>query len=283
MAENNLHPNLPNSQLHKPLDFVSAVLSSEIEKTACGEYIWTTKIAQRPVVGIAKIDEAPPTTDSGDRYLLVEGDSTVPNILWGEDVAVNDLAEYPIDTDGTSWCETTPFAGIMTWVDSMDVVMVYDGTKWKANANTKLYSESSEVATTGASEETLASYTLDGLRLLNDEESVVIEATMVLAANANAKTIKLKFGTKTYSLTPANVNDRFLKVQMEVIRLSRNSQRLIVTQFDSQYDNSAAMSGKSLDLTHSADLNDDQDIVLTGQGVAASDITKKSFKVTHNP
>lgn len=280
---NNDHPDLPNGQLHFPKDFEGAGNGYGIEKGNCGILQWVLKMSQQPVSEIVPLDEAPPAI--AQRYLVIEGDSTVIHPEWGVDVSANDLVDFNYDADSTlgAWCGIEPEGGLFAWVDTLDVIMIFNGVDWMPMYGGKLFETSVEVANAGAGEEILGSYTLLANTMISNGVSVKIQATLVLAANANGKTIKVKFGTRVYEPNLSSVNNRILTIDVDVIRLAKNSELMIATSNESQYDNTSAAQSHNVDFTTSQDLHGDVEIEITGQGVAASDIIMKNFKVLLNP
>jgi len=78
------------------------------------------------VLAFADSTAVPPTTGTGDRYILDQTAGAV-NPAW-DGAAKNDIVEY----DGTQWHATTPTHGGICYVEDEGKLYVFDGAEWKS-------------------------------------------------------------------------------------------------------------------------------------------------------
>ncbi len=128
MAEN-LHPDIPDSQLHNPKGFAGAGNATFIFKDEKAALVWETR--QRLPAALQFVDQtaAPPTEASGDIYVL-DGESTAVDAAW-DGLAQHDWARY----DGTTWLGITPVEPTFCWDKSEDEDRIFtnDWDKDKPN------------------------------------------------------------------------------------------------------------------------------------------------------
>jgi len=126
MPRNN-HREIENSQIHPPKDFSTADNGDRIEKNLNGELIWIGSPWQPNTIDVVDINDAPPTEENGDRYIVIEITSTVADPGW-DGAAVNDIVEFS-DTNNT-WGNRAPAKGDITYNETLDDYYQYDGDEW---------------------------------------------------------------------------------------------------------------------------------------------------------
>lgn len=87
----------------------------------------------------------------------------------------------------------------------LDVSLNEDGT-FRVGVVRRLYSTAVQGASVGAGETTLASYSIPASTLDANDEGIRVTAYGSFAANANAKTIRFKFGGTTFTMTSTAIN-----------------------------------------------------------------------------
>ncbi len=117
-------------------------------------------------------------------------------------------------------------------------------------------------------ETTLESTTVSQGTLSKSESSILIFACGKTATNANAKTIRLKFGTTEIFTTGAQAfNNADWTLQAEIVRTSSTSQIAWI-----QFFATSTLTQKVTVTTASVDLAQNQSITITGEGAGASDV-----------
>lgn len=127
--------------------------------------------------------------------------------------------------------------------------------------------QSGPVGNSGAVETTLSTKTIDVGTLSKQGSSILILAAGKTAVNANAKTIKLKFGgTTLFSISTAALNNIDWTIEAEIVRTGAASQ-IYYVQF--------VASGLSTSTvgTASENLAVASSVVITGQGTSSSDVS----------
>ena len=130
------HRDILEAELHEPKGFTTANNGDSIWRNEKGTSEWTDREVLPAALNFVDASVAPPTTATGDIYVLSLGASIHAN--WGS-VALKDWVRY----DGTSWQVITPSKSILCYDKTLDVLMSYDGSIWNtvgggdniANAN----------------------------------------------------------------------------------------------------------------------------------------------------
>lgn len=191
----NIHRDLANDELHTPKDLDTAPNSSGIVKTIKGDYEWRLLCWECPILDFVDAEAAPPTTASGDRYIIYAQTASTVDVEWG-DAVVNDLVEYDIDT--TKYNSGTPHEGLTLYDKSRDGYWKYDGTHWQGYGFTfKAYIYSAQVLTLNSLPIELAAAPLAGYALKCTEFSAQIIYNSV--AYATNTTMLVKNSTATAS------------------------------------------------------------------------------------
>ena len=127
----NLHKDLPEDQLHEAKGFTTASNNTYLKKNHDGSSEWLGEYWLEPVLGVVTGSSAPPTSSTGDRYILT-GSSFHEG--WYSP-AQHEIVEY----NGSSWVGITAVDG-MRVVDKSDDSVYYFNTAWNqvtdANTNT---------------------------------------------------------------------------------------------------------------------------------------------------
>lgn len=117
------HRDILEAELHEPKGFTTANNGDSIWRNEEGLGEWTDREVLPAALNFVDASVAPPTTASGDIYVLSLGASIHAN--WGT-VALKDWVRY----DGTSWNVITPSKSILCYDKTLDVLMSYDGSVW---------------------------------------------------------------------------------------------------------------------------------------------------------
>lgn len=132
----------------------------------------------------------------------------------------------------------------------------------------RLASNAGPVGNTAGVQTTLDSFTVSQGTLSKTESSIFLFACGKTAANANVKTIKLKFGTTELFTTGAvALNNVDWTLQAEIVRTSSITQVAWI-----QFFATATLTQKIAVATASVDLAQNQTITITGEGAGASDV-----------
>lgn len=117
------HRDILEAELHEPKGFTTANNGDSIWRNEQNLLEWTDREVLPAAINFVDASVAPPTTASGDIYVLSLGASIHAN--WGT-VALKDWVRY----DGTTWNVITPSKSILCYDKTADVLMVYDGSAW---------------------------------------------------------------------------------------------------------------------------------------------------------
>ena len=132
----------------------------------------------------------------------------------------------------------------------------------------RLSSTAGPIGNSAGAQTTLESTTVSQGTLSKTESSILIFACGKTAANANVKTIKLKFGTTELFTTGAvALNDVDWTLQAEIVRTSSTTQVAWI-----QFFATSTLTQKITVATASVDLAQNQTITITGEGAGASDV-----------
>lgn len=132
----------------------------------------------------------------------------------------------------------------------------------------KLGTTSGPVGNSAGAESILESTTVSQGTLAKSESSILLFACGKTAANANNKTIKLKFGlTELFTTGPQAMNNVDWTLQAEIVRTSDVSQIAWI-----QFFATSTLTQKVTVTTASVDLAQNQTITITGEGANASDV-----------
>lgn len=137
----------------------------------------------------------------------------------------------------------------------------------------RLATQVGPVGNSGAAETTLLSSNIVIGTLAKQNSSILIFACGNTAANANNKTIKLKFGSTTLAtFGPIALNNGSWTVQAELVRNGASAEAYWAQYMDSG-GNQAVSAG-----TASVSLASNQTLAITGTGTASSDVTALYWK-----
>lgn len=131
----------------------------------------------------------------------------------------------------------------------------------------RLGTTSGPIGNSAGTETTLDSVTVSQGTLAKTQSSILIFACGKTAANANNKTFRLKFGTTELFTTGAQAfNGVDWTLNAEIVRTSSTSQVAWI-----QFFSTATLTQKVTVTTAAVNLAANQEIKITGEGVAASD------------
>ena len=117
------HRDILEAELHEPKGFTTANNGDSIWRNEQGLSEWTDREVLPAALNFVDASVAPPTTGTGDIYVLSLGASIHAN--WGT-VALKDWVRY----DGVAWKVITPSKSILCYDKTEDVLMSYDGSVW---------------------------------------------------------------------------------------------------------------------------------------------------------
>jgi hypothetical protein len=121
-----LHKNLNNpADIHNPKWFDSANNGDYAWRNELGVLESTDELVLPAALDFVDASVAPPTTNTGDIYVLSSGGSV--NAGWGS-VALKDWVRY----DGSAWNEITPQKSSLCYNEADDELNSFDGTDWNA-------------------------------------------------------------------------------------------------------------------------------------------------------
>ncbi|KKM16715.1 hypothetical protein LCGC14_1683010, partial [marine sediment metagenome] len=155
----------------------------------------------------------------------------------GTTLTVTDAATLYIQGQPVNSTNVTHASEYAIWVDA-GAARFDDGLILAAGTGTEIYNSAGVIhvdttqAATGANtdETTLASYSLPANTLSADNASIEIEAWGTVAANNNAKTIRLKFGSTTLTtgvLAQTGTDGGAWKIRGTVVRTGATAQKAI--------------------------------------------------------
>lgn len=132
----------------------------------------------------------------------------------------------------------------------------------------------------GSGETDLISYLLDNNTLANNGDCLTIKLWGVFAANANNKTLKLKFGSQTILDTGAiAANGGSWEINATIIRKSPTTQEISSLIVSSN----SSVVGSATRTAGTQDCSTDLTIVCTGQGSSSSDIVQYALIIGLTP
>ena len=119
-----LHKNITTSaDIHNPKWFTDANNGDYAFKNEKGELESTDELLLPAALNFVDGSVAPPTTSTGDIYILSSGGSV--NAGWGS-VSLQDWVRY----DGAAWNSITPQKSSLCYDKAADGLMFYDGSAW---------------------------------------------------------------------------------------------------------------------------------------------------------
>ncbi len=137
---------------------------------------------------------------------------------------------------------------------------------------------------TGSAETDLITYSLAADTMINDQDIVEIEAWGKFAANANNKTVTLKFGGQTIYTTAANAaNDGTWNVSARIIRTAAATQEIVANMLSNNTDLQNDAQYPAFRTAGTQDLSTNLTIKCTGTGSLTSDITQYALIVRLTP
>tara|TARA_R110001606_G_scaffold228127_1_gene376173 strand:- start:466 stop:2325 length:1860 start_codon:yes stop_codon:yes gene_type:complete len=132
------HRDILEAELHEPKGFTTANNGDSIWRNEQGLGEWTDREVLPAALNFVDASVAPPTTASGDIYVLSLGASIHAN--WGT-VALKDWVRY----DGVAWKVITPSKSILCYDKTEDALMSYDGSLWATIGGDSIYTDSGVV------------------------------------------------------------------------------------------------------------------------------------------
>ena len=120
-----LHKNITaEADIHNPKWIPSANNGDVAWKNEKGELESTDELVLPSALDFVDASLAPPTTNTGDIYVLSSGGSV--NAGWGVSASLKDWVRY----DGTDWNEITPQKSNLCYNENDDTLYSYDGAAW---------------------------------------------------------------------------------------------------------------------------------------------------------
>ena len=136
-----LHKNISaEGDIHNPKWFSSANNGDAVWRNELGVLESTDELVLPSALEFVDGSVAPPTTNSGDIYVLSSGGSV--DAGWGS-VSLGDWVRY----DGTDWNSITPQKSTLCYNETDDALVSYDGSNWVAIGGDSIYTDSGTVPT----------------------------------------------------------------------------------------------------------------------------------------
>jgi hypothetical protein len=196
--------------------------------------------------------------------LLKAGGNTV--VHWGAQTLSNSSGTLKM-TWSTSKLETL-------WTMKLGSSSTYAGLGGTLNTNI------TAVGNVGTGEDNLQTYTLPANVLVNNGDKIVVDASGTCAANANNKTLKLKFGgTQIFTTGVLAFNSVSWQLVATIIRTGAATQDVTVKFFS----NSALLPVTVAFTTTAITLSSTAAILLTGEATANNDIVSESLITRFEP
>lgn len=139
------------------------------------------------------------------------------------------------------------------------------------------YTSTTNVGNVGTGEDDLSNVTIGANLLGTDNDRVEIEGSFTIANNADAKTIKLYFGSLSLTFDATTDQSGKIVARATVIRISSTTQDVYATF------NETNSSGNTYVTTGSETLSSSVIIKFTGQGTTTNDIVQNTFTVKYYP
>jgi hypothetical protein len=131
-----LHKNISTeADIHNPKWFIGADNGDVSWKNEQGNLESTDELVLPAALNFVDASIAPPTTNSGDIYVLSSGGSV--NAGWGS-VSLGDWVRY----DGTDWNSITPQKSTLCYDKTNDVLMSFNGSNWGQVGSDSIYTSS---------------------------------------------------------------------------------------------------------------------------------------------
>ena len=132
-----LHKNISaEGDIHNPKWFSGANNGDVAWRNELGVLESTDELVLPAALNFVDGSAAPPTSNSGDIYVLSSGASV--NAGWGT-VALGDWVRY----DGTTWNDITPQKSNICYNETLDKLFSYDGSLWTGLGGDSVYTASS--------------------------------------------------------------------------------------------------------------------------------------------
>lgn len=232
-------------------------------------------------------------TDTDGIALLLGFNRTNNRQLWFADsarMAVNTsnpvfrltLATIPImsaiATDGATFLPFGIFGsviGINTTAPNANTMGIQAGTSTNdAAVGGVLYVDSGSHANSGSGETDLATYTVPADTLAVNNQSLVFEAWGTITNSSNNKTVKVKFGTDSWTIININLTLSSWKIRGRIIRTGAATQDVVI---EGIFTNAAGT--PVIISTATRTLSSSNVLKLTGQGGASTEISQEGFVV----
>ena len=131
-----LHKNISaEGDIHNPKWFSGANNGDVAWRNELGVLESTDELVLPAALDFLDGSAAPPTSNSGDIYVLSSGASV--NAGWGT-VALGDWVRY----DGTTWNDITPQKSTLCYNETLDKLFSYDGSLWTGLGGDSVYTAS---------------------------------------------------------------------------------------------------------------------------------------------
>lgn len=167
-----------------------------------------------------------------------------------------------------------------TWYVYLQAIFKAIRAKFKLNLNGIISVDTTAASNSGSSETDLITYTVTANTLENNGDIVSVKAWGVFAANANNKTLKLKFGSQTILTTGAvAANDGSWEINATIIRKTPTTQEITASITSSN----TSITQSSTRTAGTQDLTTDVIIKCTGQGTSTTDLTEDALVIGLTP
>lgn len=167
-----------------------------------------------------------------------------------------------------------------TWYVYLQAIFKAIRAKFKLNLSGIISVDTTAASNSGSGETDLITYTVTANTLENNGDIVSVKAWGVFAANANNKTLKLKFGSQTILTTGAvAANDGSWEINATIIRKTPTTQEITASITSSN----TSITQSSTRTAGTQDLTTDVIIKCTGQGTSTTDLTEDALVIGLTP
>lgn len=167
-----------------------------------------------------------------------------------------------------------------TWYVYLQAIFKAIRAKFKLNLSGIISVDTTAASNSGSGETDLITYTVTANTLENNGDILSVKAWGVFAANANNKTLKLKFGSQTILTTGAvAANDGSWEINATIIRKTPTTQEITASITSSN----TSITQSSTRTAGTQDLTTDVIIKCTGQGTSTTDLTEDALVIGLTP
>jgi hypothetical protein len=222
---------------------------------------------------------------SGSRNVIIGYNVDAQSATASDQLVIQNII-FGLSNSGSGTTPSTGFIGIgepaptrKLEVAGSHAIKAGTSTGQIARVGGVLHTNITTAGNVGTGEDTLFTYTIPANVLATDKDAIVATFTITLAATANDKRLRVKFGSTTIvDNTDASTNSGTIVVMLEIIRTGSNTQKC------SAYIIPSTNTGNpSYYATASETLSGTVALVVTGEATSNNDIVFQMGKVRWEP